>query len=456
MLVVSASPAAPGKAGDDQQAVETVLAGWIEAIGGKAQLRKLKSVDARYKFYLGDIGAPLDFRGVGLTDGRYRLEMQLPGGIRTVQAGDGKTAWQQHDLLGFGLLTEQENWRNARSTDPQAPLRVRRDYPHIRRLHDTVIDARELQVLELTNQSGESEKWFFSAITHLRVRIEREVPAGLSVLEYSEFRKTDGGVVEAFRADHTVAGQSFHFVVSRLDYNTPVDEAGFSAPAERLREHAETERILQRYLAACGGAGAVGGIKTRVTEILIENDSSGLKYTTTITQKRPDLIVSHEEIPGLGAQWQGYDGKIGWAWSELQGARTLQGAELAQFINGADLQAPLHLAAKCPLRRLAPARRDDERHLVGLKLATAQAPAGTYYFDPQSGHLVRVESVINAGPNGVLQVVIEFSDFRAIDGVTIPYVTSLLNPAAKVVTTIQSITQNQPVDDTVFQPHKEE
>jgi hypothetical protein len=53
-------------------------------------------------------------------------------------------------------------------------------------------------------------------------------------------------------------------------------------------------------------------------------------------------------------------------------------------------------------------------------------------------------------------VAIDFSDFRLIDGVMLPFETVITNPALRVVTRIQSVKHKVELDNEIVRPRKEE
>jgi hypothetical protein len=193
-------------------------------------------------------------------------------------------------------------------------------------------------------------------------------------------------------------------------------------------------------------------VKKQAVEVV----SSGLKYEATLSQKSSGQILLAQNIPGIGQIYQGYDGRVGWASSELQGYRELKEPELLQLIYGSSLQVEAELQTVYPLRRLLGAREIDGHHTQAVALATAGAPAGTYYFDDDTGRLLRIEGTFGMGAQGALGVTINFSDFRTVEGVTMPFVTTLINPALQVVTKTLSLDVNVPLDDSIFKPRKEE
>jgi len=273
------------------------------------------------------------------------------------------------------------------------------------------------------------------------------------VIEFSDFRRVQG-IQEPFHTVRRSAGQFTEITMLSILYNEPADPLLFSPPAAWLDDNREMERILQENDRRTGNA-ALRQVSTRVTKMRTENTTSGLHIASTTFQKRPNLIVSRQEIPGIGEEWQGFDGKTGWASSELQGFRTMQGPELQQMVGNADIDGPLRLRDLCPLRRLLGETVEKDRTLVGIALATLQGPAGNFYFDTQTYLLVRMETYVQAGASGQLKITADFSDFRPVDGLKVPFVTVITNPAMRLVTTIESIEQNVPLEEAFFAPRKD-
>ena len=244
-------------------------------------------------------------------------------------------------------------------------------------------------------------------------------------------------------------------VIQAVLYKEDIAPMLLSPPLDFLEENREVERILAFHREASGRA-STRDITTRVTTEITDITTSGIKFPTIISQKMPNLIVLETDMPGMGKSREGYDGKTGWAWSELQGYRTMQGAELQQLLGAADLQGALRLYESCPLRRRLEERGDDDHRSVGIALATSAGPAGKLFFDVKSGLLVRMESIVRAGPSGKLNVVAEFSDFRRIDGQVFAFRTVVTNPAVQMIVTVQSIKHNLPLDDALFLPKKDD
>ena len=447
-------PGMPASGPDDER-IRAILLRWIDQIGGVQSVSDLRSVDYLCRINYGADRPSVELHVRSNAKDCYRYDYELPVYGRLTQAYDGKVAWQHNDVLGSGPLSAQEHAQNLLGINFRSALRVPATYPAKKILPDETIGGVRMQVLEMQDTTGAKSKWYFDANTGLRVRIEiPDVPGGALTLEYSDFRRV-GLVLEPFRTTRTQGDRKTEITVSWMLHNEDVDPLLLSPPLDFLEETLDVNRILMSYRDA-QGLSRIGEVTSRVTKEVTHVTTSGLKVATVISQKLPNLVVMEADTPGMGKSWQGYDSHVGWAWSELQGYRVMQGAELQQMLNSADLQGAMRLYEACPLRKMLDEREDHGQRSVGISLATSSGPAGKLYFEVKTGQLVRMETAMQAGASGVLNVVAEFSDFRRVDGLVFPFRTVLTNPAMQMVTTVESITHNVPLEDSIFQPRKED
>ncbi len=453
LLAAARSGAAEAADTGDKQ-VQAIITRWLEALGGARRIAQLKTVDYRCRINFGPGLEAVETEVRAHAGGAYRYDYELPAFGRLTQAFDGRFTWQRNAVLGFGQLSAADHYANLAGTDLQAPLRAAKQFA-MRRLPEETIDGRTLQVLELTDRAGGKGKWYFDPATGLRVRIEVTSPAGAMIVENADFREVPGaGVKDPFRIRRTANGHTVDITMQEIRYNDDLDQELFNAPLAALEDNQEIERILRSNRELTGVA-ALEKVQTRVTTQLVEVTTSGLKIPTKVWQKQPNLMRVEQTVPGMGAAAQGFDGKIGWAWSELEGFRTMAGAELQQMLASTDIAGPLRLSEACPLRRLLEEKEENGRSIVGIAMATPAGPAGNFYFDTRDFTLVRLETFMQAGASGQLKVTAEFSDFRKVDGIRMPFVTVFTNPAVRSVCTIQSVQHNVPIDDAIFRPRKE-
>lgn len=431
-----------------------ILQRWIKAQGGAEALRSVKAIESKGSLTIGGaIKADTDF--VRLADGRYRGQLVLADGKVFVEAFDGRIAWRANEQVGFGFVPRAEVALTLIRNDIAESLKVEQNYVSCVAGPDEKKEDRLCHCLVLRGRNGSVEKWYFDAESGQRVRIERSPsPADpqASVAEASDFRKV-GKLVLPFTERSVIGALTFESKQVSVALNPKVDETGFSATPEQLSNGRKVEEAFARHLEGIGGMAAFMRLKSRVTHATLE--IAGMKTTMVISQKLPSNVLVESDAPGMGHVVQGFDGKTAWVNSEIQGYRTLKGAELQQLLSNADLRVETQLAARYPLRKWIGEKVVNGHNTDVVELGNLFGRAGTYYFDHENGLVRRIETNLVAGAKGVLPVTMDFSDFRTIDGIALPFVTTTKNPAMTMVMTLQSVEDNVPLDDAIFTPRKD-
>lgn len=449
----AADPAGSAPSAGTEREAQAIVDRWIKAIGGLDQLNRVKTVHYTAQVGYNRTQTGLELRVRARPGGFYRIEYALPRFGLVSQTYDGKVAWQSNPMLGFGPLPPAEHQANLQGLDFEAGQYRRFQQSQRRVLEDETIGGRRLQGVQLSSNRG-VEKWYFDPATGYRVRIEQGSGRTMRVTEFDDFRTAEGlAIKQPFKTTRLEGDRRMEIAHTSIRFNETLDPGAFTASPDERERHRQIERILTRH-AEFAGSEALRRVNTRTMEQEVEVTTSGFKMNTLIRQKRPNLLLLEQDNPTMGKVWRGFDGKVGWSWSEVEGYREMRGGELAQMLDNADLEGPIRLVERCPLRLPLPDKNTNGRTLLGLQLSLATGPAGKFYFDAGTGELVEVETVVQAGPNGQLPVLAEFSDYRKIDGVAIPFVTTVSNPAVRMVMTVRKVEQNVPLDDALFVPKR--
>lgn len=451
VFVFSAALLGLNAAENENAAADRILDRWVEATGGKKKLKAIKCSESRIRYTQNNFS--WEMQVTTLPDGRYRGVMQTPAG-EVIVGNDGKYGWTQHAALGGKVQPADEVVRDQRESGPLEPINARESYPRRRVLPDATIEGRQLRVVELTEPSGQTEKWYFEPATGLRVRREVNDAKRARTTTYSDFRKVDG-IIQPFRGEmRTPSGTILSEYLTISHKATPPAEPWHPEP-EFLANAERIEKILQRFRGLIGSEAGAAKIKTRVTRGHLDIKTNGVRMAVTISQKTGNRVLIEHEAPGLGKSLTGFDGHTGWAWSELQGYRELRGPELAQIIGVAEMHSTLHLGENTPFRRLVSESTDEAGHkIVAIDLATGQGSAGVHYFDEDTGLLGKVETRIVAGPGGSVTVSAEVSDYRLVGDERLAFVTKMTNPAFQMTTTIDTVEHNVELPDEIFLPRK--
>lgn len=429
------------------RAADEVLDRYVEASGGAEAIAAVPGIKSESELSHGPGYPVLRSMSESAPGGKARWEIVTPSHGRLLTICDGREAWMSSDRWGAGLMGERERMAAMRDADPLTCLRFKELFPGRRRLPDVTENDEVLQVVELTDRTGKSETWSFAARTGYCRKLERDG----QTMRFSDERKI-GRLVVSHRVEYSSGGAS---TLISFVCDEPVDEARFAIDPAALEDARKTRAIMQRYHEVSGGD-ALARVRSRVTHAEVSLPDQGLVFGMKLTQKRPAFALIENDIPGMGAMVQGYDGATGWSSSELMGYRELTGAELAQVKVQADLGAEARLQATYPFRRPLGSIELPTGPATGLELAGYSGSAGEYWFDDATGRLVRMESEIVTGPQSHIRATMDFDDYRDVDGALIAFRTRLDNPALKAVITLGSVENDVTVDDAIFKPRKDD
>lgn len=444
----------PSAAAASEDQARQIAARWVDALGGADRIRGVTTVYLAGTIQFGD-APPMELQVRGNRLGHYRYDYETPVFGTLTQAYDGRSMWQKNETLGFGPQSFAEHQANLAGVDMRGPPGWWSRFTLRRAVPEEVIEGRKLQVIELGNAGAVQEKWYFDPATGLRVRAVGIGPQGVTdEVDFSEFRRVSNGMTEAFKVVRRAGGFVITTKLNAIFYNDDIDAALFEPPASWVERNGAIETILARNRSVSGYA-QLPKIRTRVTKSVQEVTTSGLKIPTTTYQKRPNFFLVEQEVAGMGPSLQGFDGRVGWAWNELQGYRTMEGAELQQMLGNADFDTVTRLGELCPLRKLLDEVRDGDRRLIGVAFASLHGVAGNFYYDARTADLVRVETFVQTGADGRLKITLDLADYRRVDGLLIPFVTTMTNPAMRIITTVQSVKHNEDIDDSRFVPKKD-
>jgi hypothetical protein len=205
------------------------------------------------------------------------------------------------------------------------------------------------------------------------------------------------------------------------------------------------QTILEKYLAAVGGADALHKIKTRVQKGNIE--SFGEKYPIDIYSEGPDKRVSISH-PSGGQSITAYNGQAGWL-AMPHGFHKMTEAEQ----QSASIDAQLYFAARLPeLYQDFHARPGETINGKPTYMVSARGknlPSLRLYFDQDSGLLVRLIRYTET-PLGQNPTEVDYADYRVTDGVKIPYKWTLTRPNGSFTIQIDDVKQNGPIDEKLF------
>jgi|GEM_PF-6503636 len=431
-----------------------VIKHWIQGLGGSGAIGSLRVIHLEQKISSSSHASGMFFASDESPGNRFRCEFS--GGDSISGGSDGKTSWYRSNALGFGHVTPEDLRTWLWRSDAIVAHDLHQYYSKIEYAEESTFETLPCDVLKLTTVDGLEERWWIEKNTgHLRKVVRPATARILSMTAtFGDFRAVESLTVP-FKV--TLATPYLTFSAERLniEINHGLVE-NYDPPRQEEEQGAAIETILQRYLHAVGGQAAIDAVHSRVVRSVVEMSSSGVANHTTISEKAPNFVLREEQSPGLGETWTGFDGKIGWVNSEIQGFRLLKPEEVAQWKRRTKIESEMDLESQYPLRKYMGVREIDQRKTEVIALSTIEAFGGYFYFDAEKGLLVRIETPVSLGPKTSVMSTIDLSDFRAVDGLTIPFKTVWRTPTNTMSTTYESIAFNVPLDDALFKERRDD
>ena len=206
------------------------------------------------------------------------------------------------------------------------------------------------------------------------------------------------------------------------------------------------DQLLDKYVQAAGGAGAIDKVTSRVMTGSI--DFGGMSFPIDIYAKDPEKRISFTHMQ-QGDSVTAFNGHEGWLGMVGHPVREMSGSDLDAAAIDGDLHLATHfkhMFSKMGVQGTEKVGDHEAYVVVGMR---AEKPPIRLYFDEQSGLLVRL---VRFGDTalGLMPTQIDYSDYRDANGVKIPYRWTLARPNGRFTIQINEAKQNVPVDDEKF------
>lgn len=437
--------------GSDQKDIDQVFLTWAASQGGIGAATQVSGFSIQDGLQIkGSVNAAVEMHILGTRSGHFRFELANPSVGTLVYGYDGNIAWTARETVGYGL------WPGFRS-DPlvwecslfAAYEVVPANTRHYAKDRESV-GGVDCIVAGVVVPGSLDETCYFDRSTMRLVRVVRPPPLNSPgsptlTIDFGDYREVDKLWIPFLLRVDDGNSVSTHRRLS-VGINPPVDEGSFVLSTAQVEEANAVNAILHRMVTKMGSPDAISRIRSRVTTMDVQSPTTGLRSTQTISQKAPNLVVIETHTPGIGWQEMGFDGTRGWSSSEIEGDRPLKPAEVSHLEYSTNVDFFGKLGASCPYRHLIGDRIVNGSHATAVVLAGAQGPAATFYFEKETGRLIRVSLPI--GDNS--SATVDYSDFRAVDEVEVPF--SVVNETSvmKTVSKVLSVHNNVNLDDALF------
>ncbi len=246
-----------------------------------------------------------------------------------------------------------------------------------------------------------------------------------------------------------IASAAARAEAQRARANTPPGEAGRGGRGRGgpPRPTETIDQVLDAYIQALGGREALQKVTSRVMRGTV-TDRAGRAAPIVVEEKAPAMVRQSIDSAPDASTWA-TDGTTVWA-QRGGNTRVVTNAFEAQEVSRlADLLLPLQM--KDRYQNLSPARYAtlDGRNTIIVSGRTTPQVAEQFYFDRQSGLLVR-RVVSTRTAFGVLPEQIDYSDYRVVNGVKVPFEVRRATWESLAIAKFSDVKINVPVADARF------
>jgi outer membrane lipoprotein-sorting protein len=208
------------------------------------------------------------------------------------------------------------------------------------------------------------------------------------------------------------------------------------------------DQLLDKYVAAVGGADALQKITSRVQKGTL-TAFGGQHFPVEVYSKAPGKRISIMHLQA-GESITAFDGKQGWLGVPNR-VHMMSTAENDAARMDADLYFTVHVKSLYGKFRVDPGEKIDGHDTYLVVARREDQPPLRLYFDQQSGLLLRLVRYAET-PLGRNPTQIDYADYRDADGVKVPFRWTLARPGNRFTIQVNDLKQNVPVDDAKFTP----
>jgi zinc protease len=228
------APPARAQAPADLPKAETVLDQYVEAIGGKAALEKIKNRTSSGTIEIAGTGIKGTMKVTEAEPNRVILVTELGPAGKTVQATDGKSVWMLSPLFGERLLEGEEKETFLFSAIFHKDAHWREVYQKAECTGIEDVDGKPAYKVVLTPKTGKPIAQFFDKASHLQVKevMTQKSPLGEVTAENypGDYKKVDG-ILVPFSVTQKALGQVIEIKMTEIKQNVDLPADTFKRPA---------------------------------------------------------------------------------------------------------------------------------------------------------------------------------------------------------------------------------
>lgn len=217
--------------------------------------------------------------------------------------------------------------------------------------------------------------------------------------------------------------------------------------------------VVEKHLAALGGRDALGKITSR--------KNTGTVSVTIAAGVIPGVVEAYAKAPnksrvymkldlsGLGAGEvttdQRFDGTAGFGMNSMSGDAEITGNQLENMRSNAFPSSLLRYKEAGAKLEVLPKEKVGDRDAIVLLLTPKTGSPVRMYLDAETYLIAQTIVKVNAPQmGGDIEQKVQFTDYRPVDGVMVPFHVANTTPAQTLTITLTKVEQNIALDDAMF------
>jgi hypothetical protein len=218
------------------------------------------------------------------------------------------------------------------------------------------------------------------------------------------------------------------------------------------------DEIVEKYLTASGGRAALEKLTSRSTigTITLSTPAGDVSGPVEILNQRPNksrtLIKVDLSALGAGPMTfdQRFDGTSGYVLDNLQGNREIAGNQLENMKNGSFPSPFLNYKEQGATVELGGKDKAGEREAYLLILKPKSGSVARLFVDAESYLPIKLVVKADVPKVGEVEQTTEFSDYRDVDGVKIPFTVKSSSAVQSFTIAITKVEHNTKIDEALF------
>lgn len=208
--------------------VDEIIKRYVQAVGGKVAVEKLKTRVIKGSVVTPGGSAPLEIY-VKSTN-KFLVIIDSPVGGISRNCFNGTVAWSQNRQRGLREMSGPEVENFKREYDLHKEIRLREHYPKITFKSREKIGDREAYVVDAVTTDEVTEVLYFDVDSGLLMRRDVTVQGTMLQAYFEDYREVDG-VKLPFTTRRTRGDFTFTTKFDEVKHNVTIEDARFDKPA---------------------------------------------------------------------------------------------------------------------------------------------------------------------------------------------------------------------------------